>query len=137
MKSPKDMDLQDVFMEFHKKISAEFRKEAKEISLTIPQLETLRFLVENKSSTMNDLAAYFKVKAPSATAMIEHLHKKGLVNRKVDPSDRRTVHVFPTAKAAKFFSFFTKIKVRVFDKVLAGLSVEDKKKLTVILKKLI
>lgn len=133
----KDKDLQDVFMKFHKKISAVLRKEAKKISLTMPQLETLRFVMEQKGSTMNDIAKHLGVTAPSATVMIEHLHKKKLVDRKFDSSDRRTVRVFPIDKDSKFFSLLIKFKARVFGEVFADLNDEDKKKLTVILKKLI
>ena len=133
----KDTELQDVFMKFHKKMSNALRKEAKSIPLTIPQLEALRFIIEQKGSNMRDIAAHLEVKAPSATTMIEHLHKKSLVNRRLDPADRRTVHVVPTAKALKFFSSFLKFKARVVGAMFAGLSENDGKQLTAILKKLI
>jgi DNA-binding MarR family transcriptional regulator len=129
-------ELQDIFMKFHKKISVALRREAKDVALTIPQLEALRFVIEQKGSTMNDVAKHLGVTAPSATVMIEHLYDKKLIGRRINPSDRRTIHVFPTLKATKLFSSFMKIKIRVLNTMFANLNNEDRKKLVVILKKI-
>ncbi len=132
-----DEELHDVFMEFYKRISIAFRKEAKNISLTIPQLETLRFVVEKKISTMNEIANHLGVTAPSATVMIEHLYKKKLIDRRLDAADRRTVRIISTNNASKIFSSFNRLKSKVFKTIFAGLEHEDRQKLITILKKLI
>jgi DNA-binding MarR family transcriptional regulator len=132
-----DRELQYVFMQFHQKVTSAFRKEAKDMPFTIPQLEALRFVIEQKNPTMKDIASHLDVTAPSATAMIEQLSEKKLITRGFDSADRRTIHVFPTSKASKLFSLFAQIKARVFGEILSDLSSQDQKTLISILSKLI
>ena len=130
-------ELLEVFVRFHQKWIIALRKEAKNLPLTIPQIETLRFVIENEDSTMKDVAKHLYITAPSATAMIEHLFAKKLARRILDPADRRAVHIVPTPKAIELFSSLKKFKAKVFNDMLKGLSTEDKKILTKILTKII
>ena len=145
-KSPKnkektviDSELQDLFITLHQKLIVAFRKKMEDLEFTIPQMETLRFIFENKEEgpTMKDIAEYLSISAPSATSMIEQLAKKKLVIRKIDVGDRRTVRILSTPKALQIFSIFREIKAYMFGDMLRKLRGDDKKQLTNILKKLI
>ncbi len=145
-KSPKnkektviDSELQDLFITLHQKLIVAFRKKMEDLEFTIPQMETLRFIFENKEEgpTMKDIAEYLSISAPSATSMIEQLAKKKLVIRKIDVGDRRTVRILSTPKALQIFSIFREIKANMFGDMLRKLRGDDKKQLTNILKKLI
>ena len=53
----------------------------------------LKFIAENGSPTMHELADYLSVSAPAATSFIENLIKNGLLERTNDTSDRRIIRV--------------------------------------------
>ena len=132
-----DMELQDIFVAFHQKLVISFRKKLEDMKFTFPQLETLRFIREKKNPTMKDIADYLSISAPSATSMVEYLSKKGLLKRKIDSKDRRTVRVVTTSNAFKLLDSFNKIKSLMFRDMFKNLNEGDKKKLAGIFKKLI
>ena len=130
-------ELQDVFMRFHHKFVTYLRKEAENLHFTISQLDILRFVVEKKNPTMKNIVTHLDITAPSATSIIENLYEKKLVNREIDTKDRRGVRIYPTEKTLKLFSKFKDIKAGVVNEILLPLTLEDKKQLTNILKKII
>jgi DNA-binding MarR family transcriptional regulator len=131
------LESRDVFSAFHHKLIVSFRKKAECLDFTFPQIETLRFIVENKNPTMKDIAEYLRVSAPSATSAIEHLSHKKLVKRLVDKKDRRTVRITLTPKALKLFSVLKEVKNQVFSDMLKNLTHEEKEQLVHLIKKLI
>lgn len=64
--------------------------------VTRSQLVALRFLIQHGSSTMLDLAAGVGVTAPTMTATVKVLLRKGLVARRHDDDDWRSVLVSAT-----------------------------------------
>lgn len=56
-------------------------------------LGLLKFIRENGSPTMHELADYLSVSAPAATSFIENLIKNGMLERIDDKSDRRIIRV--------------------------------------------
>jgi len=84
--------------EMHKEMSKIFKsiKPKKFINigvkdLTVSQLETIAYLYEHKAAKMSDLANNAGVKMSTMTDMIERLHSLGLVERKHDEKDRRSI----------------------------------------------
>jgi DNA-binding MarR family transcriptional regulator len=61
------------------------------------RFETLRFISESKNPTMQDVAHYLRVKAPSATSLVAHLARTGLIERKGEKQDKRIVRISLTA----------------------------------------
>ena len=132
-----DLELQDIFFMFHQKLIISFRKKMEDLKFTLPQMEALRFVLEKENPTMKDIATYLQISAPSATSMIEHLSDKKLITRRMNSKDRRTIHIFPTPKASKLFLLFKEVKGKMLSDMLKNLNDDDKKQLTIILKKLI
>ncbi|MHB1415872.1 MAG: MarR family winged helix-turn-helix transcriptional regulator [Chloroflexota bacterium] len=64
--------------------------------ITMPQLQSLRYLLYNDDRLMSDLAEGLDISYPAATKTVERLVKKGLVVREGDPTDRRVVRVHLT-----------------------------------------
>lgn len=58
-------------------------------SVTLAQCHTLMALYELKETSLNDLARVIKVDKSTASRTVEGLFKRGLVNRKADPNNRR------------------------------------------------
>ena len=69
-------------------------KELAPLGLTFAQSRVLRILERrDEPIRMGDLAARFEVAPRSATSMIDSLETLGLVERRADPTDRRSVLV--------------------------------------------
>ncbi len=68
--------------------------------VTRSQLVALRFLIEHGNATMQDLAAGVGVTAPTMTATVKVLLRKGLVARRHADDDWRSVHVTATEAGA-------------------------------------
>lgn len=66
--------------------------------LTVAQLETMTYLYEHKNAKMSELANHAGVKMSTMTNMIDRLNKIGLVERKHDEKDRRSITVSITKK---------------------------------------
>lgn len=62
------------------------------------QLETLRYVSEEKIPTMRKVADYLCITPPSATSLINGLVKSGQLSRKTDKKDRRIVRLVVTSK---------------------------------------
>jgi len=67
-------------------------------SVTLHQLEVLGVL-KHGSLRMRDLARELDVGEPAATAIADRLVRHGLVERRADPNDRRTVRVELSSRA--------------------------------------
>ena len=77
-------------------------KELAPFGLTFAQSRVLRILARrDEPMRMGDLAARFEVAPRSATSMIDSLETLGLVERRADPTDRRSVLVGLTADGAR------------------------------------
>jgi DNA-binding MarR family transcriptional regulator len=73
-------------------------KELAPLGLTFAQSRVLRILTRrDEPMRMGDLAARFEVAPRSTTSMIDSLEALGLVERRADPTDRRSVLVGLTA----------------------------------------
>jgi DNA-binding MarR family transcriptional regulator len=69
-------------------------KELSPLGLTFAQSRVLRILARrDEPMRIGDLAARFEVAPRSATSMIDSLETLGLVERRADPTDRRSVLV--------------------------------------------
>lgn len=70
--------------------------------LTLPQVKALIFLYDNGERSMTELAGGLAVSLPSASELVDRLIDRGLVERKVDVSDRRRVLVDLTEPAIAY-----------------------------------
>jgi DNA-binding MarR family transcriptional regulator len=66
------------------------------------QIKTLMHLYHNDPSTVSEIAAALGVGLPAASELIDRLVDDGLVERGVNPDDRRQVLVRLTAEARDF-----------------------------------
>lgn len=95
-------------------------------TLTLPQLEALWFISESGEPLMREVANYLKVKAPSATALIEELAKSGQLTRTANPHDRREVRVRLTQKGKKTLETLVARKSRVIEDILSVISRKER-----------
>src|SRR6185295_14715665 len=105
-------------------------------SLPLSHMETLRFIAEKKTPTMRDVAAYLRITAPSATAIIEELSRASLILREEDARDRRLVRLSISRKGKKILLSTMKSRSNALRAILAGLSSSDRQELIRIFSKL-
>lgn len=60
-------------------------------SFSVPQMRVLGFLLRSPGSSVSDVAAYLDVTIPTASALVDRLVRKELVQRRDDPTERRRV----------------------------------------------
>lgn len=58
-------------------------------TLSLPQLRVLGHVSRNPGTGVSDVAAHLDVTTPTASALVDRLVKKSLLNRKEDPTERR------------------------------------------------
>src|ERR1700685_3368005 len=93
MKSKNFSELTSLFFTTRQIIKQQLPKSGNSDPNTWLRFETLRFIAETNNPTMRDVARYLSVKAPSATSLISHLAKSGLIERKGEKGDKRIVRI--------------------------------------------
>ncbi len=64
-------------------------------------VEAVYSLLEEEKNCMSEIAKYLSITPGSLTTAVNCLVKKGYLERKASPSDRRVVMIFPTKSAEK------------------------------------
>ena len=127
--SPPEPQLGELLLTFRRKIIEACRKEGMPDDLTMPEAEVLWFIGPEGAASMKAIAEHLKITPPSVTAMVSEMEKKGMVLRKADPNDRRTVSIVFSKKAKDIYSAVKKKKDGVLKKMLSRLSEKEKKEL--------
>jgi DNA-binding MarR family transcriptional regulator len=99
------------------------------IHVTPVQYDALCFIKKHKFVEMHQISEYFSTTMPTATSLVDKLIGSKFAIRKNDPKDRRIVRISITNKGEKVISQAFKHRSLVMNKLLAYLSVDDKKDL--------
>lgn len=91
--------------------------------------QILRFVAEQKSVTMKDLARHLSITPPSATSLVECLVKKGWLARVTDKKDRRVVRICVTQSGRKMMRRVRKSIEQAWEDVLKTMTASQKKHL--------
>jgi DNA-binding MarR family transcriptional regulator len=100
------------------------------------RLQTIRFISEADAPTMHDVAAYLRVKAPSATSLIAHLVSQGLIARRPG-RDRREVILSVTPAGRQALMEYGEQSEKMMRTTFSTLDESEVGSLCAILKKLI
>ena len=96
-------------------------------------IETLRYIEEQKTPSMSDIAEYLKIAPPSATTLINTFVKEGVLERVTDVQDRRVVRLQLSKKGSKILKETMHKRAEAFSRVTAHLSKHDTDELVRIL----
>lgn len=102
----------------------DFPEELQTLDLTMAQLKTIWFLQQGQTN-MSRIASALGVALPSATATVERLVQRDLVQRHEDPTDRRLVVCSLTDKGVSLAGAFEEFQRTTFRTLLASLSDEE------------
>lgn len=129
----KHRSLEEALLEFRHAMTSALVEQAKAKGCSLAHFEVLKYIAEEGSPYMKDIAKRLHITPPSASTLIDALVKQGLVHRAQMPEDRRTVRVTLLPKAHAFLFSIHKHKASIFNKMLSRLSAEDKSDLARIL----
>lgn len=97
------------------------------------RLETLRFVDDNESATMHDVAKYLRITAPSATSLVHGLVKRGHLVRAAGKKDKRVVRLSLSRKGRKLLDTYITQSGGIMREVFSKLKPNDVRELARIL----
>jgi len=92
------------------------------LNLSVPQFRSLTFLNRHPGASLSDLAEHLGVTRPTASATVERLVQRGLINRADDPTERRRVALTLTANGEEHLQQARELARSSVASVLAELS---------------
>jgi len=98
--------------------------------------ETLRFIAQADGPTMQDVAAYLRVKAPSATSLIANLDRERAVVRRGEARDKRITRIYLTPHGRKLLAAYTKRSAATMRSVFSKLNAAEIHELGRVLRRL-
>jgi len=107
------------------------------VKLPFSQCQTLWFVAERKNPSMQDVAKYFKIRAPSATFLVDELVRAGELERKANAKDRRKIELRLSSKGKRTFKRLQEKREKVLKGIFGSLPESDQKELQRILEKII
>jgi DNA-binding MarR family transcriptional regulator len=102
------------------------RREDDASGLPSPQLSALSVIVFGGPLTLGALAAAEQVRPPTITKLVATLEAAGLVEREVDPDDRRIARVRATARGSRLLQDGRQRRVALLTASLAQLSASER-----------
>ena len=121
MKSEKNEKLLSSIFNVGRLVREELCKGKRPADFTQVEIEVLKFVGNNGSTTMKSVADHLHIKPSSATPIIDNLVKKANLKRVKNKSDRREVYINLTRKGSaalqKKYRDIHKIVTKIFDKL--------------------
>lgn len=114
----------------------EIKHELSKEHFTVPQLEIISCLDRKKGLSLSEIAERLLVSGGNVTGIIDRLERDGYVYRARDKADRRVVRALLTEKGFAFYKSFLPRYKEVMHRINSGLTVQERKQLQRLLKKL-
>jgi DNA-binding MarR family transcriptional regulator len=125
MVAPASQKVEQILNDFAEKLSGlmidHYQRHIAELELTLPQAQALRILRRGPLAT-GRLAEELGISAPAITQLTDRLVRKGLIERRNCPDDRRCVLVSLTARGTELVDAFRERRREIFEGALTKLS---------------
>lgn len=95
--------------------------------ITPGQYGVLRCIWEGGPTTPKEIARILRLENSTVSGVLDRMEKKGLIRRITDENDRRSVRVETTQEGAGMRDDVLQVIDELNDKVLGGLSAEERK----------
>jgi MarR family transcriptional regulator for hemolysin len=103
-----------------------FEVRAREISLNLAQAKTLTRLEKNQGVSQARLAELAEVDAMAMVRILDRMEADGLLERRLDPADRRARCLYLTAKAKPILSEIWRLSDETREELFAGVGKADR-----------
>jgi MarR family transcriptional regulator, lower aerobic nicotinate degradation pathway regulator len=130
-----DAELRDSLVQVSFAVTAALSRVAAEQDLSLTQLRVLGIL-RDREPTMAELATYLGLERSTVSGLIDRAAQRGLVHKKTDPTDGRSVRVSLTAEARRLTSRVVAEIGELMTPLSDRLSPGDQKRLTALLGKM-
>ena len=126
-----------------KKLSLEIDKLSNPIlepyDLTNSQFKILKYLLVNPEGSVRqiDIERYFSMTNPTVTGLVHALEKKGMLERRVNPSDSRSKILLPSQKTRDMKDLLYSLGEQLEETLTGVLTSEEKQELLTLLNKLL
>jgi DNA-binding MarR family transcriptional regulator len=108
-----------------RKIQKYYNNKYAEYGITVAQSFILFSLLENDGLYVKSLAERLIIDSSAITGLVDRLEKENLVERRVDPEDRRAFRIFLTEKGRNLANTISPIALEFNEKLKAGLNKEE------------
>src|ERR1043166_1278694 len=126
MSTPRATDLADRLLSVAIHLLRRLRREDDASGLPAPQLSALSVIVFGGPLTLGALATAEQVRPPTITKVVATLEAAGLVQREIDPDDRRVTRVRATPRGTKLLQEGRQPRVAALTASLRDLSAADR-----------
>ncbi len=112
-----------------KTLSQRLIAELSDARVSLPQIQAMRYIWLHQNVLIGNLAEGLMISYPSATNMVNRLEKQGLVERIINPTDRRQVEVKLTTQGVNLTSLMEEERVTRLGEVLQKMNEVDRQSL--------
>ncbi|BEP29704.1 MarR family winged helix-turn-helix transcriptional regulator [Helicovermis profundi] len=106
-------------------VKSYINKELKDYNLSDGQFQYFILIYENEGINQNELANLLKVGKASVTKAVKILIKEGVIDRKIDESDKRNYGLFISEKGRPLINVFNRISKRIDESVFKGFDASE------------
>ncbi|MGC9424002.1 MarR family winged helix-turn-helix transcriptional regulator [Vibrio sp.] len=99
------------------------------------QMTLLDEIAKDPGCGVQDIADHLGISPPTVSVGVSKLEESGLVIRKPNPEDGRSVQFFPTARGENLHEKFQRSRIRKFRRLLSGLTSQEQEKMLQLLEK--
>ncbi|PHS27038.1 MAG: transcriptional regulator [Robiginitomaculum sp.] len=107
-----------------------FNARARHLRMTQAQYRTLIFLTRQQGITQTELARLLEIRPITLTRQLDILAANKLIERRINPDDRRSFCLYLTPKAGPVLDEIRTIAGAIMDDCTKGLSTDDKAQMT-------
>ncbi len=129
-------NLTRLLIEFYERFSSWEQGVVRESGLTLPQMHTLEIIGAGGELRMKELAERMGVTTGSLTVLVDRLVRAGLVERRPDERDRRSIRVGLTSEGQKHFEEHHKLHLQLSQDIAGALSPEEAERFPEMLRKI-
>ncbi len=108
-----------------RKIQKYYNKKFEEYGITVAQSFILSSLSETDGLYVKNLAERLDIDSSAITGLVDRLEKEKLVERRVDPEDRRAFRIFLTEKGKKLAGTLAPIGQEFNKRLKEGMNKEE------------
>ncbi|RST77454.1 MarR family transcriptional regulator [Siminovitchia acidinfaciens] len=125
-----------VLMKAAKSIEEKVKQDVANYDVNLSEFAVLEALYHKGQLTVQQICSKVLIASGSMTYVIDKLEKKGMLERKTCPVDRRVIHVILTEQGNAFMEKVFPVHQQLIDKIFGDLGEKDKESLISMLKKI-
>src|SRR5262249_53086339 len=113
-----------------------FAKRISRLRLSLPEVGLLRIVAVTEGQSQKSLAAKLSVVPSKLVQLVDQLEERGLIERRIHPTDRRTHALFLTEKGRHTLGAIGRVAREHEDALLAALSDPEREQLASLLRRI-